>query len=159
MTKTPAGCLDAQSRDWVPLFIAFSHARRSTAQTDSHTDPDLQPQTTANSDSDAEDSSDSESESKTQQPKPHATADVASAANISDAETRQKQAMHEVHVGAKAWRGQLKEWWGFVGAVRGARGVFRSEDVKQCVVQHIQDTDSGVQQAALKALQVQITIS
>ncbi|KAL0044331.1 hypothetical protein WJX82_000142 [Trebouxia sp. C0006] len=46
------------------------------------------------------------------------------------------------------------EWLGFVGGIKGAKGVFRSEELKQCVVKQLQDTDSGVQQAALRSLQV-----
>ncbi|KAL0018407.1 hypothetical protein WJX79_009395 [Trebouxia sp. C0005] len=67
---------------------------------------------------------------------------------------RQHQGRDGIHVGAKAWRNQLKEWLGFVGGIKGAKGVFRSEELKQCVVRQLQDTDSGVQQAALRCLQV-----
>lgn len=59
-----------------------------------------------------------------------------------------------MRVGAKAWRGQLREWLGFVGGLQGAKGIFKTDDLKQCVVRHLVDTDSGVQQAALRALQV-----
>ena len=70
-----------------------------------------------------------------------------------DGSTHKRQ-QHGVRVGAKAWRNQLKEWLGFVGGIKGAKGMFRSEELKQCVVKQLQDTDSGVQQAALRSLQV-----
>lgn len=60
----------------------------------------------------------------------------------------------EARVGAKAWRGQLKEWLGFVGGVKGAAGVFQGEELRRSVLRQIQDTDSGVQQAALRSLKV-----
>lgn len=103
------------------------------------------------SDSDA-DSEDAEADSDSE---PSQLVALAGSQNRSEEEqVGRQQGSHGVHVGAKAWRGQLKEWLGFVGGMKGARGMFRSDDLKQCVVKHLLDTDSGVQQAALKALQV-----
>ena len=144
MSKAPASCLEPKSRDWVPLFIAYSSARGTHHPTD--TDPILMRHASPNSDSD----SDSDEEA--------ASEPILAIALEGNSESEQISQRQEgscgVRVGAKAWRCQLKEWLGFVGGLQGAKGIFRSDDLKQCVVRHLLDTDSGVQQAALRALQV-----
>ena len=150
MAKTPATSLEPKSRNWVPLFIAYSSARGTHHLTDtqSRSLPDASP--------------DSESESEAESEMEHVPA-PSEAAVLSVLEGQKKEmeqrgvqqeGAHGVQVGAKAWRGQLKEWLGFVGGLKGAKGIFKADDLKQCVVRHLLDTDSGVQQAALRALQV-----
>ena len=147
MAGTPASSLEPKSRDWVPLFIAYSSARGTHHPTDKQSVPDALPASDSDSESDAE-----------AEPEPvQATGTTAVESDSEEAQMSQQQEKPcGVHVGAKAWRGQLKEWLGFVGGLKGAKGMYRSDDLKQCVVRHLLDTDSGVQQAALRALQVAI---
>ena len=150
MARASASSLEPKSRDWVPLFVAYSAARGTQHITDNESAS--LPQGSAQSGSDIDTDAESDAGSDIARP------DVVSSlpASSEDQQAVQQQAgSHGVHVGAKAWRAQLKEWLGFVGGLKGARGLFRSDDLKQCVVRHLLDTDSGVQQAALKALQVQ----
>ncbi len=156
MAKAPASSLEPTSRDWVPLFITLSTARGSNSLTDS----DAPTHTAGGSESESDADSDSDTETQPQSSshpeiisKP-VLATTASHSNVNRQKGQQRQGSRGVHVGAKAWRGQLKEWLGFVGGIKGARGVFRSEELKQCVMRQLQDTDSGVQQAALRSLQV-----
>jgi len=161
MAKALASSLEPKSRDWVPLFIAFATARGGNSFTDidspTHTSPDSE----ADSDSDSNSESDSVTPAQPQGSMPLETIvepELTQAAKPkaigSTHKMQQRQGRHGIHVGAKAWRNQLKEWLGFVGGIKGAKGVFRSEELKQCVVKQLQDTDSGVQQAALRSLQV-----
>lgn len=156
MAKTPASSLEPKSRDWVPLFVAYSSARGTHHLTDAQSASVYKPSPDSESDSD----SDSDSEAGSEPEANQATA-AAAAASVLEGDSKKKQMEEqqegacEVHVGAKAWRGQLKEWLGFVGGLKAAKGIFRSDDLKQCVVRHLLDTDSGVQQAALRALQVE----
>ena len=147
MAKTPASSLQPKSKDWVPLFIAYSSAR-GTHLTDTH----------SNSVSDATPDFESDSEAESEaasQPEP---SQAAASMHEGDSEGEQTGVQQEgapgVQVGAKAWRCHLKEWLGFVGGLKGAKGIFKADEVKQCIVRHLLDTDSGVQQAALRALQV-----
>lgn len=153
MAKASASSLEPKSRDWVPLFIAYSSARGTHHLTDAQSASVYKPSPDSESDSDSDSEAGSEPEAN------QATA-ASAAASVVGSDSKKKQVgeqqeePHGVHVGAKAWRGQLKEWLGFVGGLKAAKGIFRSDDLKQCVVRHLLDTDSGVQQAALRALQV-----
>ncbi|KAL0035339.1 hypothetical protein WJX77_001780 [Trebouxia sp. C0004] len=129
MAKALASSLEPKSRDWVPLFIAFATARVTPAQLQGS----MPFETVA---------------------EPESTQAAKSKIIGSPIKRQQRQGRDGIHVGAKAWRNQLKEWLGFVGGIKGAKGVFRSQELKQCVVKQLQDTDSGVQQAALRSLQV-----
>ena len=152
MAKTPATSLQPKSRDWVPLFIAYSSARgiHHLTDTQSNAVPGAMP--VSEPDSEAESEAEAEAELE-----PGQTTATSVLEGNSEKEQRgvQQEEAHAVQVGAKAWRGQLKEWLGFVRGLKGAKGIFRADDLKQCVVRHLLDTDSGVQQAALRALQVQ----
>lgn len=151
MAKTPASSLEPKSRDWVPLFVAYSSARGTHQLTDAQSASEYKP----SPDSVFDSGSEAESE-----PEANQATDATAAASVLGGDSKKKQSgqqheePHGLHVGAKAWRGQLKEWLGFVGGLKAAKGIFRSDDLKQCVVRHLLDTDSGVQQAALRALQV-----
>ena len=142
MAKAPAASLEPKSRDWVSLFITYSSARSTQQLPDTDSACVPQPSPSSVSESDADSVSASE------------LSQLDAAAGGEEPIEKEQMSPHGVYVGAKAWRVQLKEWLGFVGGLRGARGMFRSGDLKQCVVRHLLDTDSGVQQAALKALQV-----
>lgn len=144
MARAPASSLEPKSRDWVPLFIAYSSARGTHHPTDTQSAPLLHP----SPGSDPESDSDGEAAWEPSQ------ATVPEGDRAREQVSQQQGGPCEVRVGAKAWRGQLKEWLGFVGGLQGAKGIFKTDDLKQCVVRHLVDTDSGVQQAALRALQV-----
>ncbi len=161
MAKTLASSLEPKSRDWVPLFIAFATARgvNSFTHTNSHThtSPDSEADSDLDSDSESDPVTPGQPQSSTPletKVQPELTQAAKSKIIGSTHKRQQQQGRHGIHVGAKAWRNQLKEWLGFVGGIKGAKGVFRSEELKQCVVKQLQDTDSGVQQAALRSLQV-----
>ena len=149
MAKTPATSLEPKSRDWVPLFIAYSSARGTQQPTQPHSSS--VPDATPDSESDSEAESEVEAEPELSQA---AAASVLRGESEKEQTGVQQEGTRGAQVGAKAWRGQLKEWLGFVGGLKGAKGIFKADDLKQCVVRHLLDTDSGVQQAALRALQV-----
>ena len=153
MAKAPATSLEPKSRDWVPLFIAYSSARGTPhlTNTQANSVPDATP--VSDSDSEAEPEAEAEAEAEPELSEASGTAVIDGGSAKEQTGVQQEEA-HAVQVGAKAWRGQLKEWLGFVGGLKGAKGIFRADDLKQCVVRHLLDTDSGVQQAALRALQV-----
>lgn len=144
MAKAPASSLEPKSRDWVPLLIAYSSARGTHHPTDTDPTPALHASPSSDSDSDLDEEAASEPSQAT----------ALEGNRVREKITQQQGGPCGVRVGAKAWRGQLKEWLGFVGGLQGAKGIFKSDDLKQCVVRHLVDTDSGVQQAALRALQV-----
>ena len=161
MAKALASSLEPKSRDWVPLFITFATARGANSFTDTNLPTHTSPDSEADSDLDSDSESDPVTPAQPQgsmsletivEPEPTQAAN--SKINGSTHKRQQQGGRDGVHVGAKAWRNQLKEWLGFVGGIKGAKGVFRSEELKQCVVKQLQDTDSGVQQAALRSLQV-----
>jgi hypothetical protein len=161
MAKALASSLEPKSRDWVPLFIAFATVRGGNSFTDAHSPTHTSPDSEADSDLDSDSESDPVTPAQPQSStplettlQPELTQAVKSKVIGSTHKRQQQQGRDGIHVGAKAWRNQLKEWLGFVGGIKGAKGVFRSEELKQCVVKQLQDTDSGVQQAALRSLQV-----
>ncbi len=161
MAKALASSLEPKSRDWVPLFIAFATARGGNSFTDTNSPTHTSPDSEADSDLDSDSESDPVTPAQPQGSMPLETpvqpglTQAAKSKILGSAHKRQQQQGRDgIHVGAKAWRNQLKEWLGFVGGIKGAKGVFRSEELKQCVVKQLQDTDSGVQQAALRSLQV-----
>lgn len=161
MAKALASSLEPKSRDWVPLFIAFATARGSKSFTDTNSPTHTSPDSEADSDPDSDSESDPVTPAQPQGSTPLETTvqpELTRAAKSKVIGSTHKRQQHQgrdgIHVGAKAWRNQLKEWLGFVGGIKGAKGVFRSEELKQCVVKQLQDTDSGVQQAALRSLQV-----
>ena len=172
MAKAPANSMESKSRDWVPQFITFSTARGSNILADSATQPHASAASESESDPDSDsDLSDSDSDSETLPPslahdenRTHpdvptvATAALGTRHDKAKQKSQQPRASHGVRVGAKAWRSQLREWLAFVGGIKGAKGVFRTADLKQCVVRHLLDTDSAVQQAALRSLQVHLAI-
>ena len=144
--------MQPKAQDWVPLFLAFVHARQTHYTADDTPAPDEQ-----------DEASDSESDSETnvdKQGEPDGdTATVLHTVVNPTAESAERQEGPVVadslsRVGAKAWRAQLKEWLAFIGGVKGAAGGFRSEELRCCIVRQVQDTDSGVQQAALRCLKV-----
>lgn len=149
MAKTPATSLEPKSRDWVPLFIAYSSARGTQHLTDIQSTSVSETMPDSDSDSEAEPEAEAEPE-----PSQAAAASVVEGKGEQEQSSVQQGQTHGVQVGAKAWRGQLKEWLGFVRGLKGAKGIFKADDLKQCVVRHLLDIDSGVQQAALRALQV-----
>lgn len=159
MAKAPSSSLEPKSRDWVPLFIAFATARGSNSITDtetaSHASPDSDPDSESDSDSDTDPQPPSSALPETKSDRV-LTSSADAQAHVDKQKVQQRHKTHGVHVGAKVWRSQLKEWLVFVGGVKGAKGVFRTDELKQCVVKQLQDTDSGVQQAALRSFQVHV---
>lgn len=158
MAKAPSSSLEPKSRDWVPLFIAFATARGSNSITDtetaSHPSPDSDPDSESDSDSDTDPRPLSSALTKTKSDNCVLKSSADAQAHAGKQKVQQRRKPHGVHVGAKVWRSQLREWLVFVGGVKGAKGMFRTDELKQCVVKQLQDTDSGVQQAALRSLQV-----
>ena len=163
MAKALASSLEPKSRDWVPLFIAFATARGGNSFTDTNSPPHTSPDSEPDSDLDSDSESDPVTAAQPQGSMPLETVREPELTQAGKSEVigsthkrQQRQRIHGIHVGAKAWRNQLREWLGFVGGIKGTKGLFRSEELKQCVVKQLQDTDSGVQQAALRSLQVHI---
>lgn len=149
MAKTPHGSMQPLAKDWVPLFLSFVSARQPQAMSEEASAPEAQ-----NSDSDSDSDSDPQPNI---QPQPEADAVTmvqAEQAGPTTGQTGSAETSSTSRVGAKAWKGQLKEWLGFIGGMKGAGGGFRSEDLKCSVVRQVQDTDSCVQQAALRCLKV-----
>ena len=151
MAKTPHGSMQPLAKDWVPLFLLFVSARQPQAMSEEASAPVAQ---------DSESDSDSEPDLQPDiqpEPQPEGLAGTVSQAEQAEPTTGQTgsaSTSSTARVGAKAWKGQLKEWLGVIGGVKGAGGGFRSEDLKCSVVRQVQDTDSGVQQAALRCLKV-----
>ena len=139
------------AKDWVPLFLSFVSARQPQAMSEEASAPEAQ-----DSESDSDSDSDAQPDIRPEpQPEENASATVQEdQAGPSTGQTGSASTSSTARVGAKAWKGQLKEWLGFIGGVKGAGGGFRSEDLKCSVVRQVQDTDSGVQQAALRCLKV-----
>ena len=57
-------------------------------------------------------------------------------------------------LGNKLWRAQLREWLALLAGVRGVRGLAQAPQLRQAVAAQLLDTESEVQQAALRCLKV-----
>lgn len=160
MSKASGGCLQPKAHNWVPLFLSFVAARQTHETVEQLALPHEDEQNLG-SDSDSSDS-DSEPTAANQQKEQTATKPP-NVQHVGEVKSTQMQSgsahpSGASRVAAKAWRVQLKEWLLFIAGVKGVAGGFRAEEVRRSVVRQVQDTDSSVQQAALRCLKVSLAV-
>ncbi|KAK9818396.1 hypothetical protein WJX72_012002 [[Myrmecia] bisecta] len=149
MAAAPSHIMEARSKEWVPVFLAYIHAK--TVRDEAQQEQDA----SACHPTDQLDHTDHPDEQAAAAAPAEEDADIGDAAvdpagdNGGDGE-----AAVGMRVGAKAWRAHLKEWLGFAAGIKGSRGMHRADDVQRAVALQLMDMEPGVQQAALQCLKV-----
>ena len=148
LAKVPSSVLEPRSRDWLPLFLQYAAAKPGGRQTGAAAEEPAEEADEVDADVNSVDA-DVNGE-------PAVAAGSLAAQPATVAEAGSGDQARPGRLGNKLWRAQLQEWLALLAGVRGVRGLAQAPQLRQAVAAQLLDTESEVQQAALRCLKVSL---
>ena len=155
LAVVPDSVLEPRSRDWLPLFLQYAAAKPGGRATGATADEPVEEADEVDADINGVDADvngvDTDVNGK---PAVAASSLAAQPATVADAGSGDQA--RPGRLGNKLWRAQLREWLALLAGVRGVRGLAQASQLRQAVAAQLLDTESEVQQAALRCLKVSL---
>ena len=148
LVKVPSSVLEPRSRDWLPLFLQYAAAKPGGRQTGAAADELVEEADEVDADINPADAD------VNGEPAVAASSLAAQPATVAEAGAGNQA--RPGRLSNKLWRAQLREWLALLAGVRGVRGLAQAPQLRQAVAAQLLDTESEVQQAALRCLKVSL---
>eukprot|EP00891_Asterochloris_glomerata_P000212 jgi/Astpho2/212/Aster-x0014 len=146
LAKVPSSVLEPHSWDWLPLFLQYAAAKPGGRQTGAAADEPVEEA--------GEGEADGNGTEADVNGEPAVAASSLAAQPATVAEVGSGDQARRGRLGNNLWRAQLREWLALLAGVRGVRGLAQAPQLQQAVAAQLLDTESEVQQAALRCLKV-----